>query len=355
MLLSAVRTDKSAGCACRKYIKKRRAEMYVLIYHNITYAFAVCFGIILVMETQESAPFAYDDPLVHYDQTDARSLDLRPLGIACIPRLGFSRYSSNRCGTDYHSHPRCIEICLCLRGNLYFESDGTQYPFFPGRVFVSRPDQPHRMRNNPKGLRTMDMLFQLPAKGRTVLGLPRRESDWLVKKLLNPTVRLFPATDAIRMLFPRLFLLHDENDLSSEEKSLKLRSCALALLLAVADAPNACPERNSLPSPALKTVIELMASNPMAEYRTEEIARRAGLSDVAFFDAFKRATGFSPHAFILDRRVQLAQRDLMDGIKVGDVSAKYGFPSPQHFATVFKNITGMTPPQCRRGCPESQA
>ncbi len=297
----------------------------------------------------------YNEPLVHYDLTRERSLDLRPFGIRCVPRLGFSQYARNRNGTDFHRHPGCIEICLCLRGNLYFESDGTQYPFFPGRVFVSRPDQPHRMRNNPKGLRTMDMLFLLPGKGRTVLDLPRRENDWLVEKLLNPPVRLFPATDAIRMLFPRLFLLHDASDLSAEEKSLKLRSCVLALLLAVADAPNAYPERSSHPSSALKTVIELMASNPMAEYRTEEIARRAGLSDVAFFDAFKRATGFSPHAFILDRRVQLAQRDLMDGIKVGDVSAKYGFPSPQHFATVFKNITGMTPTQCRRGCPESQA
>ncbi len=297
----------------------------------------------------------YNEPLVHYDLTRERSLDLRPFGIRCVPRLGFSQYARNRNGTDFHRHPGCIEICLCLRGNLYFESDGTQYPFFPGRVFVSRPDQPHRMRNNPKGLRTMDMLFLFPGKGRTVLDLPRRENDWLVEKLLNPPVRLFPATDAIRMLFPRLFLLHDASDLSAEEKSLKLRSCVLALLLAVADAPNAYPERSSHPSSALKTVIELMASNPMAEYRTEEIARRAGLSDVAFFDAFKRATGFSPHAFILDRRVQLAQRDLMDGIKVGDVSAKYGFPSPQHFATVFKNITGMTPTQCRRGCPESQA
>ena len=282
----------------------------------------------------------YNEPLIHYDLTKERSLDLRPLGIRCVPRLGFSQYARNRNGTDFHRHPGCLEICLCLRGNLYFESDGTQYPFLPGRVFVSRPDQPHRMRNNPKGLRTMDLLFQIPDEGQTVLDLPSHESRWLVKTLLNPPVRLFPATDAIRMLFPRLFLLHDATGLSEEEKALKLRSCVLALLLAVADAPKAYPERNSHPSSALKAIVERMSANPMDDYRIAGLARKAGLSDVAFFDEFKRATGFSPHAFILDRRVRMAQRDLAEGLKVSEVSAKYGFSSPQHFATVFKNVTG---------------
>ena len=290
----------------------------------------------------------YNEPLIHYDLTKERSLDLRPFGIRCVPRLGFSQYTQNRAGTDFHRHPGCLEICLCLRGNLYFESDEMQYPFLPGRVFVSRPDQPHRMRNNPKGLRTMDLLFQIPGEGESVLDLPISESRWLVETLLNLSVRLFPATDSIRELFPTLFLLHDARGLSEEEKSLKLRSCVLALLLAVADAPKASPRRNSHPSAALKSIIERMTANPLADYRVSALAHEAALSDVAFFDEFKRATGFSPHAFVLDRRVRLAQRDLAAGSKVGDVSSKYGFPSPQHFATVFKNITGMTPTSCRR-------
>ena len=303
------------------------------------------FGIIQNMGKSKHEQSVYDEPIIHYERPNERSLDLRHFGISCVPRIGFSKYSKRQYGTNYHRHPGCLEICLCLRGNLYFESGGTQYPFFPGRVFVSMPNQPHRMRNNPKGLHMMDMLFLIPPKGKAILNLPASESRLLVKKITNAPVRLFPATSAIRALFPRLFSIHDATGISRDEKALKLQSCVLDLLIAVADAPTAPSERSGHTTTLLKNVIKAIDSNPMAECSLAEMASKAGLSEVAFFAEFKRATGFSPHAFILDRRVKAAQKDLMTGSKVRDVSTKFGFPSPQHFATVFKNITGLTPTQ----------
>ena len=74
------------------------------------------------------------------------------------------------------------------------------------------------------------------------------------------------------------------------------------------------------------------------------LARRAALSAVAFYVAFKRATGLPPHAFLLDLRVKAAARDLKSPeVSVADVAKHYGFSSPQHFATAFKRIMGVSP------------
>ena len=74
------------------------------------------------------------DPIVYEDGIERRSLDLRPDGIACIPFLGLSNFQSVRTGTQEHVHPGCVEISLCLRGNLMFESFGMEYPFLPSPV-----------------------------------------------------------------------------------------------------------------------------------------------------------------------------------------------------------------------------
>ena len=90
-----------------------------------------------------------------------------------------------------------------------------------------------------------------------------------------------------------------------------------------------------------------MRQRPEADYPLEALARRAALSTVAFNDAFKRATGLPPHAFLLDLRVKAAAKDLRSReVSVAEVAKHYGFSSPQHFATAFKRIMGVSPRRC---------
>ena len=93
-------------------------------------------------------PFEYRDTL------DFRVLDLTPDGIRCIPVLGRTRLRAAGLSTtsDEHVHDECVEISFCQRGELVFESMGRDYSFNPGMVFVSRPNERHRLRVFPKGL-----------------------------------------------------------------------------------------------------------------------------------------------------------------------------------------------------------
>ena len=284
------------------------------------------------------------DANVYVDGKERRTLDLRPDGVACIPLLGLSNFLSVRTGTEEHVHPGCVEISLCLRGNLMFESFGESYPFLPGMVFVSQPAEPHRMRNNPKGLMLNRILFKIPHGDETVLELPPAESRWLVRELTHFPVRLFPATDRVKTAFARMFEVYDTAGRRSASRRLKMKAAALELLIALVEAPHASASPKGKRNPKVIAIVDEMRQRPEADYPLEALARRAALSTVAFNDAFKRATGLPPHAFLLDLRVKAAARDLQSPkVSVAEVARHYGFSSPQHFATAFKRIMGVSP------------
>ena len=284
------------------------------------------------------------DPIVYVEGKERRSLDLRPDGVGCVPLLGLSNFQSVRTGTGEHVHPGCVEISLCLRGNLMFESLGESYPFLPGTVFVSQPAEPHRMRHNPKGLMLYRILFKIPRKGESVLGLPPDEGRWLVARLTHFPVRLFPATDRVKSAFERLFEVYDTAGRKSAARRLKMKAAALELLLSLVDAPFAPASSKGRPNHKVYEIVAEMRRHPEADYPLERIASRAALSTVAFNDAFKRATGLPPHAFLLDLRVKAAARDLEDvSLTVAEVARRHGFSSAQHFATAFKRIMGVSP------------
>ena len=284
------------------------------------------------------------DPIIYEDGAERRSLDLQPDGIACIPLLGLSNFQSIRTGTQDHIHPGCVEISLCLRGNLMFESFGMEYPFLPGTVFVSHPNEPHKMRSNPKGLLLYRILFKIPKKGENLLDLPPAESRWLVKELTNFPLRLFPAPDRVKLAFERLFSIYDTEKLHSSARRLKMKAATLELLLSLVEAPFAASTKKGKPNRKVNAIVERMRSAPVEDFPVDVLAREAGLSTVAFFDAFKRATGLPPHAFLLDVRVKAAAKDLENSaLSVAEVARRYRFSSPQHFATAFKRIMGRPP------------
>jgi len=76
----------------------------------------------------------------------------------------------------------------------------------------------------------------------------------------------------------------------------------------------------------------------------EELSGVARLRRSHFSQAFRGATGMSPHSFVLERRIARAKRLLADNqFSVTDVALASGFASASHFATAFRAATGMTP------------
>lgn len=284
------------------------------------------------------------NPIIYQDRPGRRVLDLRSCGVDCIPVLGLSNFRMIHPGTDYHIHPGCVEICLCIRGNLMFETGDATYPFLPGSIFVSTEREPHRMRHNPKGLMLYRILFAPPRPGKRILGLTDSETEWIVRSLTHLPKRLFKSTPKVRSAFETLFTAYDSERLAAI-RSVKLKSATLELLIAIIEAARLLPAK--VPD-QIAAVMKRMREHPDRNYSIEALTEGTGLSPSALSETFKRAAGLPPHAYLIDCRIRRAQELLAAGkLSIKAVSDMLRFSSTQHFATTFKKVTGSSPSEIR--------
>lgn len=281
-----------------------------------------------------------EDKIVYFDRPGYRVLDLRPDGVTCIPAIGLSDFSAVRNAPEFHYHAGVMEFCLCLKGNLTFETEETEYKFLPGQMFVSAPDQPHRLKNNPKGLNIYRLLFTIPRYGTKFLGLDMRESEWLARSLMNLPKRVFQSTPRIKEAFDKMFDLYD-NARPSPGRRARMKSAALDLLLAIVDAARRLPSKSP---DSILAIARRIRENPEKDYPVAELAKDVGLSRSAFSDLFKKSLGLPLHAYVINSRILKAQKLLENTARpISDIAAELGFAAMPHFITTFKRVIGKTP------------
>jgi AraC-like DNA-binding protein len=286
-------------------------------------------------------PFSYDDT------PERRVLNLEEDGIPCIPALGYSHYTKSRPSVSEHLHPGCLEMTLCMRGSLVFDCDNTPYHLLPGNVFVTQPDEWHRLSTNPKGLVMYWMFFRLDDDAPPLLHLPMRESDALMQSLHGLPRRLFPGGDRLRLAFQRLFKLHDDMT-PGAFRTLSMRGVVIDLLLALVEAAQAEPAHPE--DTRIERLIATLRDHPEHDYSVERLMREAALSESRLNTRFKQLTGLPPYTFLLACRMRAAQQRLREtDIPITEIAQSLGFSSSQHFAMHFKREIGVTPSAWRRG------
>jgi AraC-like DNA-binding protein len=94
----------------------------------------------------------------------------------------------------------------------------------------------------------------------------------------------------------------------------------------------------------------------LRDYLDAHVAQEVSLSDLArigqrsrhtILRTFHKATGMTPHAYLLNRRVERARRSLASGAALAETALECGFFDQSHFTRVFKRFTGVTPGQYR--------
>lgn len=77
-----------------------------------------------------------------------------------------------------------------------------------------------------------------------------------------------------------------------------------------------------------------------------ELAEKAVLSPTYFKRVFRRVTGYSPHRYILERKIERAKDFiLVHGESLTTTAIELGFHDYAHFYRVFRKIAGQTPKQ----------
>lgn len=282
----------------------------------------------------------------YMNTSERRVLNLEEAGLQGVPMLGYCHYRNPRPDVPEHWHPGCVEIHYGVRSTLSFGFNGRVYRLGPGEVFVNLPGERHTVSEHPKGLILYWIIVRLDAEGEPLLGQTAEEEAALRQALLHIPHRHFRGSEAIKRLFQSLHLLADEP--KTPLRSLRLRTAALALLLEVLSAAR----EHTVPADEsrLESVLHAMRNHPEQAHPVDALAQQAGLAPNHFITRFRLLTGLPPRQFLLDCRMQTARRLLRESDRtVTDIALQLGFCSSQHFASLFKRHTGVTPIAYRAG------
>lgn len=87
----------------------------------------------------------------------------------------------------------------------------------------------------------------------------------------------------------------------------------------------------------------MMEDDPLSDWSLGKLAEACGLSRFQLVRSFARNTGFTPHAFLLHRRILLARRLIAGGMALADAAAASGFADQSHMTRVFVRKYGVAP------------
>lgn len=111
----------------------------------------------------------------------------------------------------------------------------------------------------------------------------------------------------------------------------------------------AAPPRRDKASPALARVAELLTQCCDRAFSLAELCAVANLSEAHLVRSFKRCYGMTPHAYLVDRRIQRSRHELRRGRPIADVAAQFGFADQAHLQRTFRRLVATTPGHYRAG------
>jgi AraC family transcriptional regulator len=107
--------------------------------------------------------------------------------------------------------------------------------------------------------------------------------------------------------------------------------------------------QTGLPPFRLRLVLDHIHNNLETMLSLVDLAKLVHLSPQHFANLFRESTGLAPHQYVLRERVQKAKSLLAEtSLPIVDVSLAVGFANQSHFTEVFHRLVGVTPKRHRQ-------
>jgi AraC-like DNA-binding protein len=152
----------------------------------------------------------------------------------------------------------------------------------------------------------------------------------------RPVIRDASVCRRFRMLFSAVTEVHPEKTVLSREELF------FDLLPDVMDERPHCEGHLLLPH-RIGIAKCLIDDDPAATITLAVLARASGLSRFQVLRGFVRATGLTPHAYLVQRRIDLARRLIARRSTLAEASAAAGFADQSHMTRIFVRKYGITP------------
>jgi len=258
-----------------------------------------------------------------------------------VPRLDnldclAARFETHEFSTHAHDS---FGVGVMLHGTQSFRWRGVTHIAPSGSIQVMNPGEPHDGR--PAG-DSMAYRTVLPS-----VGLMRRlASEMSGRPVCEPVFRRAVIHDP--PLARRIALMHRtlEGPNSALDQDTRFIEAMSALLRCHADLDHAGdPGRGE--DALVRRMRDYLDAHATQDVTLADLARIGQRSRYTVLRLFRRATGMTPHGYLLNRRIERARRALAAGAPLAETALACGFFDQSHFSRVFKRFTGVTPGQYR--------
>ncbi len=239
-----------------------------------------------------------------------------------------------------HSHED-FALGLIEEGVQCFSSQGKSHTAPQGSMITVNPDEIHDGQsadNRPYGYR----LLYIPASLMLEIGIDSGTARTL-PYFLAPVTHDRELAQQLTCLFS---LLEDPSTNTLEVCSV-FYSLIVDLISRHGTGTESQTDSRQVPM-AIKKVRSYILDMAREEISLDDMAEIAGLSRYHFLRTFTASQGISPHAFLLNRRLQLAKTALSNGSTISDAALEAGFFDQSHLTRRFKAAFGLTPRQFQK-------
>ena len=121
-----------------------------------------------------------------------------------------------------------------------------------------------------------------------------------------------------------------------------LRREEMLLVLLAALRPKESAAGQAVPG-AIALARGMIDDDPARSVTLTELAAASGLSRFQLLRGFFRVTGFTPHAYLVQRRIDLARRLIARRMSLAEAALASGFADQSHMTRIFVRKYGVSP------------
>jgi AraC-like DNA-binding protein len=230
----------------------------------------------------------------------------------------------------------------------------------PSRCILLAMDRHFQLAAADHGARQMLKETGLEPIGLSLSKIFRFQPDALARaRHLETALRLPGAGDGetwlVLITAPDLRAGHLGNaGLTSVHSRPRLEAIAASCVL-LADPE----ERPGLPKYLVRRIEEFVGTRLEVGIDISELAGTIGYSLSHFFRMFRRSFGITPHAYVMRRRLAVAQELLTStDLCLAEIALKAGFCDQSHLSRSFRRFSGLPPRAFRvqhRGAPDAES
>ena len=241
-----------------------------------------------------------------------------------------------------HMHEDRVEILFIREGRGIHTIGGKQYHTKKGDILIYNSGVLHDERTNPN----FEMSVYSCAVGN--LKIDGLRENCLIPDSANPVLHSGTNREDIENIFKMMHSQIYSHYAGAEQIGSYLAWAVISIILNQLEKPKDREEETAehFIGERIKKFID---EHYFEELTVEDIGRRLHISPSYLNSVFKKATGYTPIQYIMNRRIGKAQSLLIGSDNsVTDIAFMVGYRDSNYFSTIFTKTVGMPPLKYRK-------